>query len=233
MNPWSMFELARDLVAARMGCGHPLYLVHALTARCNARCGFCAWNPEFYDARDQLADGRDQAPLRRRARRRVRRASRSGAASHSSTRTSKRSCAHAHDARARHAPRDERVPARAQARRGRARTSIAYASRSITLRDCTTSCAGIRGLFDKIVSSTRALKARAPSKPIVFVCTLQKANVAPQTIRDLAELMKELGVLGIFNGLREEAATDGDAGTSTRTRRPRPSSRSRSPRCAS
>lgn len=32
---------------------------------------------------------------------------------------------------------------------------------------------GIDGLYARIVSATLALKARAPTKPIVFVCTLQ------------------------------------------------------------
>jgi MoaA/NifB/PqqE/SkfB family radical SAM enzyme len=33
----------------------PLQLIHAVTARCNARCGFCAWNPDFYEGRDELS----------------------------------------------------------------------------------------------------------------------------------------------------------------------------------
>ena len=45
----SAFEVTRLLAGARLGRRGPLYLVHALTARCNARCGFCAWNPDFYD----------------------------------------------------------------------------------------------------------------------------------------------------------------------------------------
>lgn len=65
------------------------------------------------------------------------------------------------------------------------------------------------------VGSTRASSRRrrrcapAPGKPIIFVCTLLKANVDPPTLRRLAELMGRLGVLGTFNALREEAATDG------------------------
>ena len=55
MNLPSVLEIAKDLALARAGRGHPLYLVHALTARCNARCGFCAWNPDFYDPMQQLS----------------------------------------------------------------------------------------------------------------------------------------------------------------------------------
>jgi MoaA/NifB/PqqE/SkfB family radical SAM enzyme len=72
---------------------------------------------------------------------------------------------------------------------------------------------GIRGLFDKIVAATHELRRRDPHKPIIFICTLQKANVDPATVREMARLLRELGVVGIFNGLREEAATaDADAG---------------------
>ena len=37
-------EVASLLLRTRMGSRPPVYLVHALTAKCNARCGFCAWN---------------------------------------------------------------------------------------------------------------------------------------------------------------------------------------------
>jgi MoaA/NifB/PqqE/SkfB family radical SAM enzyme len=43
---------------------------------------------------------------------------------------------------------------------------------------------------------------------VVFICTLQRANVAPETLRAMVELMRSLGVLGIFNGLRLDAASE-------------------------
>jgi MoaA/NifB/PqqE/SkfB family radical SAM enzyme len=67
---------------------------------------------------------------------------------------------------------------------------------------------GIKGLFGKIVEGTRELRRRDPKKQIVYVCTLLKKNVDAPTLRAMAELMGELGVLGVFNGFREEAATD-------------------------
>ena len=54
-NLLSALEITRQIVGVKLHWRHPLYLVHALTARCNARCGFCAWNPDFYDPRDQLS----------------------------------------------------------------------------------------------------------------------------------------------------------------------------------
>lgn len=205
-----MFELVRDLVAARMGRGHPLYLVHALTARCNARCGFCAWNPEFYDPKDQLptesierlyADARragfvgvsiwgGEPLLHKDFARVVRHAKEVGLATHLVTNGFL--LEHKLDAVARHID--------------RVCISLDHPSaRHDEIR-------GIPGLFDRVVSATKALSAHVPSKRVIFVCTLQKANVEPATLREMAELMKRLGVLGIFNGLREEAATTGDAG---------------------
>jgi len=206
----SRFEITRHLVGARLGRRPPLYLIHALTARCNARCGFCAWNPDFYDPRDQLSteaimqlyrDARQagfvglsiwggEPLLHRDFADLVRHASQLGLAT--SMVTNGYLLDRKLDAVVAHVDRvcisvDHPSPAHDQMR-------------------------GIRGLFDKIVAATGELRRRAPQKPIVFNCTLQKANVDRATLRAMAELMARLGVLGIFNGLREEAATsDPDA----------------------
>jgi MoaA/NifB/PqqE/SkfB family radical SAM enzyme len=206
----SAFEVTRQLAGARFRFKHPIYLVHALTARCNARCGFCAWNPEFYDPKEQLS-----TPAIKRLYSDARRQGFIGLSIwggepllHPDFEDVVR---HAHelglitnmvtngfllekklDAVARHID----------------RVSISLdhpSSKHDELR-------GIRGLFAKIVDGTRALRLRAPEKTIVYVCTLQKANVDVATLRELAEMMADLGVLGVFNGLREEAATAGDDG---------------------
>jgi MoaA/NifB/PqqE/SkfB family radical SAM enzyme len=201
------FELARLIVGARLRWRHPIYLVHALTARCNARCGFCAWNPDFYDPREQLstvaikqlytcARGAgfiglsiwggepllhpDFAEL-------VRHAHSLGLRTHLVTNgflLERRL--------------DAVVP-----HVDRVCISVDHPSRKHDeLR-------GIPGLFDRIVEATRSLRRRSPRKQIVFICTLQKGNTDLATIRGMADLLAELGVLGIFNGLREEAATSG------------------------
>ncbi len=49
-------RVGRWLVRTKRGRWQgPLQLIHAVTARCNARCGFCAWNPDFYDGRGELS----------------------------------------------------------------------------------------------------------------------------------------------------------------------------------
>ncbi|MBL8717268.1 MAG: radical SAM protein [Myxococcales bacterium] len=207
MNLTSALELTTDLVRARLGRGHPLYLVHALTARCNARCGFCAWNPDFYDPKQQLTTD-EITQLYTDARQAgfagvsiwggepllhpdfgalVAHARGLGLATHMVTNgfLLERKL----DAVVEHVD--------------RVCISLDHPSeKHDELR-------GIKGLYGKILSATKALRARAPDKQIVFVVTMQKANVDPATVTRLADVMRELGVLGIWNGLRQEAATSG------------------------
>jgi MoaA/NifB/PqqE/SkfB family radical SAM enzyme len=204
-------EVTKNLVAARAGRGHPLYLVHALTARCNARCGFCAWNPDFYNPKDQLSteaikelytDARKAGfiglsvwggePLLHKDFEEVMR--------------------HAHEVGL-----ITHIVTNGFLLEHKLDAVIPYVERVCISLDHPSEVhdelRGIKGLFERIVSATKTLKARAPDKQIVFICTLQKANVDPATLRELVRLMDSLGVLGTFNGLREEAATEGgDAG---------------------
>lgn len=207
----AVLDVTRSLAAARMGRGHPLYLVHALTARCNARCGFCAWNPDFYDPKGQLpteaikklyTDARREGfvglsiwggePLLHKDFDEVVAHARGlGLTTHIVTNGFLL----------------ERKLDAVVSSIDRVCISLDHPS---TAHD---EMRGIKGLFARILSATRALKARAPDKQVIFICTLQRANVDPATLRELAALMRDLGVLGIFNGLREEAATEGgDAG---------------------
>jgi MoaA/NifB/PqqE/SkfB family radical SAM enzyme len=191
--------------------GPPLYLVHALTARCNARCGFCAWYPEFYDPKQQLS-----TPAIKQLYSDARAAGFVGVSIWGGE-----PLVHADfEEVVRHAK--ELGLATNMVTNGfllekKLDAVIPYIDRlSISVdhpSERHDEMRGIKGLFERIVSATRAVRARAPKKPILFICTLQKANVDPATLRKLVELMDELGVLGVFNGLREEAATEGaDAG---------------------
>lgn len=205
-NRASVFEIARQVVGARLRRGHPLYLVHALTARCNARCGFCAWNPDFYDPRAQLStdaikrlytDARSEGfvglsiwggepLLHPDFGEIVRHAHEVGLITHMVTNGFLL---------------DRKMDA-----------VVPYVDRVCISLDHPSKMhddiRGIRGLFDKIVGTTKDLRRRAPNKQIVFVCTLLEKNVDAATLRAMAELMAELGVLGVFNGFREEAATN-------------------------
>lgn len=205
-------EVTRNLVSARLGRGHPLYLVHALTARCNARCGFCAWNPDFYDATQQLP-----TPAIKQLYTDAKRAGFLGLSVWGGEPLVHRDFEEV----LRHAKRElgftTNLVTNGFLIEKKLDAIVEYVDRLSISVDHPSSrhdeLRGIKGLFERIVSATNAVRARAPHKPILFICTLQKANVDPATLRQLVELMDELGVLGVFNGLREEAATPGaDAG---------------------
>ncbi|MFW5876250.1 MAG: radical SAM protein [Myxococcota bacterium] len=199
-------EAARALASARFRRRPPVYLVHALTARCNARCGFCAWNPDFYDPSDQLptdaieqlyTDAREAGfiglsvwggePLLHRDFGRVMRHAK-GLGLHTNMVTNGFLL-------------DRKMD-----------DVLAYVDRIAISVDHPSSrhdeMRGIPGLFDKIVGSTREIRRRAPQMPIAFVYTMQRENIDAGTLREMAELLRSLGVVGVFNGLREEAATD-------------------------
>lgn len=200
------FEMTRQLARARLGRRGPLYLVHAMTARCNARCGFCAWNPDFYDPREQLSteaiaelytDARaagfigvsiwgGEPLLHRDFGRLAGHAKRLGLSTNMITNGFL--LEHKMEEVLEHVD--------------RLCISVDHpSSKHDEMR-------GIDGLFDRIVRATREVRRRAPDKTLLFICTLQKANVDPATIAEMAELMRALGVVGIFNGMREEAASD-------------------------
>ncbi|MCC6213800.1 MAG: radical SAM protein [Polyangiaceae bacterium] len=206
---FTALEITRSLVEARLRRRRQLYLVHSLTARCNARCGFCAWNPDFYDANQQLStEGIERLYTEARAEgflgvsvwggepllhpdfhRVMRHAKALGLATNMVTNGYLL---------------EKKLDAVLETI-DRLCISLDHpSSKHDELR-------GLRGLFDRIVASTREVRRRAPKKPITFVYTLQRANVSPATLRETAALLRDLGVLGIFNGLREEAATEGDA----------------------
>ncbi|MCC6877150.1 MAG: radical SAM protein [Sandaracinaceae bacterium] len=215
MSPFAragIFEIATKVVGARFRFEHPIYLVHALTARCNARCGFCAWNPDFYDPKEQLPTEAIKQLYTD-----ARRAGFVGLSIWGGEpllhHDFEEIVRHAHDLGL-----ATNIVTNGFLLEKKLEPVARYIDRvSISLDHPSSKhdeLRGIRGLFDKIVSATHALRRRDPDKRIVFVCTLQKANVDVPTLRKLAQLMADLGVLGVFNGLREEAATEGDVGLS-------------------
>ncbi|MGZ3421004.1 MAG: radical SAM protein [Polyangiales bacterium] len=199
------FEVARRLITARVRWQHPLYLVHALTARCNARCGFCAWNPDFYDPRDQLPTDRIEQMYSD-----ARSAGFIGLSMWGGEpllhRDFARIAAHAHRLglttnMVTNGFLLERKMAAVVEHVDRVCISVDHPSAEHDR------IRGIPGLFDTIVRATKELQEQAPKKPIVFICTLQRANVDRETIGAMADLISRLGVVGVFNALREEAAS--------------------------
>jgi MoaA/NifB/PqqE/SkfB family radical SAM enzyme len=69
---------------------------------------------------------------------------------------------------------------------------------------------GIPGLYEKILAATREIRRRAPKKPVVYCYTFQRGNADPLSIRRAAAVMQREGVVGVFNAMRLQAATDQD-----------------------
>lgn len=199
-------EVAARCAAARVRWRHPLYLIHSLTNRCNATCGFCAWSS--YDTSDELSAReirhlyedarragffavsiwggeplvhRDIGPLLRHARA-------IGLHTHMVTNGAllKKKM-------------DNVVP-----HLDGLTISVDHPSeRHDELR-------GIPGLYGRILDSARIIRERWPKTRLVFVYTLLKGNADPQTLETMAEVSAELGVKTVFNGLRLEPAAEGE-----------------------
>lgn len=203
-------EVASLLLRTRFRWRHPVYLVHALTAKCNARCGFCAWND--FESPDQLSteevktlhrDAREAGflglsmwggePLLRKDTGEIFQHARD-LGFHTHIITNGFLLQHKLD---QVVPNIDRVC-----------ISLDHASeKHDEMRK-------VRGLFGRIVDATKELRRRAPNKEIIFIYTLQRDNVDEASVTAAAELMRSLDVVGIFNALRVESAAGGDDLTS-------------------
>ncbi len=197
-------RIAGSVLRARLHRGHPVYLIHSLTNRCNAKCQFCAWH--YQDATDELSTAEVKAlysearaegffalsfwggePLVRRDMPELcEHAWRLGFMTHMVTNGALL----------------ERKMHRVMPYLDRVCISVDHPSeRHDELR-------GIPGLYGKILSATRELRRVYPGRKVVFIYTFQKGNTGPAEIRQMARTMKELGVVGVFNAMRMEAAND-------------------------
>ena len=203
-NKVNALEVAKLLFRAKFNWQNPLYLIHAVTARCNARCGFCAWNPDFYDGSDEMItdevkqlyrDARSagfvavsmwggEPLLRKDLGELAAYAKRQGLATHMVT-----------NGTLLERKLDDVVP-----HFDRICISVDHPSDKHDL------IRGIKGLYGKILSATLKIRSKYPKKKIVYNYTIQKANSDPAVIEEMAKVMKTLGVVGIFNAMRLEPA---------------------------
>ena len=200
------YELAKILFQTRTAWKHPIYLIHAVTARCNARCGFCAWNPEFYEGSGEMTteeckklyrDARDagfvalsmwggEPLLRKDLGELARYARRMGLMTQMVTNGAlleKRM--------------DDVVP-----HLDRICISVDHPSNKHD------EMRGVKGLYGKILSATLRIRAKYPDTKLIYNYTVQRSNADLASIEEMAIVMKTLGVVGIFNPLRVDAATN-------------------------
>ena len=203
-NMVSIPQKARSVLRARLHRGHPVYLIHSLTNRCNAQCKFCAWH--YQDNTDELSTAEVKAlysearaagffalsfwggePLVRRDLPELcEHAWRLGFMTHMVTNGALL----------------ERKMHKVMPYLDRICISVDHPSE---LHD---EMRGVPGLYGKIMSATRELRRCYPGRKVVYVYTFQSGNTDPADIRRMAATMKELGVVGVFNAMRLEAAND-------------------------
>ena len=207
MGKVGVWEIAKTVVGTRLGKHRQFYLAHAITARCNARCGFCAWNPDFYEAGDELTTD-EVKDLYRRARAQgffalslwggeplVRKdfgelaayAKRLGFATSMVT-----------NGALMERKMDQVLPSV-----DRICFSLDHPS------DKHDKMRGIPGLFGKVLSAILQIRDRDPKRPIVLTYTIQKENADRASIERMARLVRSLGVVVIYNAMRLEPAVDG------------------------
>lgn len=205
-STFSGLEVASLLVRTRLGRRPPVYLVHALTAKCNARCGFCAWND--FESGNELTisevkalyrDARDAGfigvsmwggePLLRK--------------------DSGEIFAYAHGLGL-----QTHIITNGFLLKHKLDQVVANVDRvCISLDQASEKHDEMRkipGLFGRIVDATKELRRRSPDKEIIFNYTLQRDNVDVASVTAAAELMRSLDVVGIFNALRVESAAGGE-----------------------
>ena len=200
-------DIARMVVRAKLRWQQPHYLIHGLTNRCNARCGFCAWND--FESKDQLTteeikklyyDARESGflgvsiwggePLLHRDSAEIFAYAKTlGLSTHLITNGAL-------------LPRkiDEVVSSI-----DRLCISVDHPSRKHD------EMRGVKGLFEKIVEATREIRRQAPQQKIVYIYTLQKGNTGRAALEAMAELTRSLGVVGVYNALRLEVASTVEA----------------------
>lgn len=209
MKRWiGRLEVARALYRARTDWRAPIHLVHATTSRCNARCGFCAWNPDFYTGKEDLdTDG---------VRALYRAAREAGFVFLSMWGGEPLVRKDAGDL-ARHAKElgfttslvtngallerrmDDVLPGI-----DRLAISLDHAS------DRHDEIRGIPGLFERITRVIPRCRERHPHVRIALNCTLQKDTSDAESIEWMAKLACALEVPVVFNAMRTEAASTDD-----------------------
>lgn len=182
----------------------PLYLIHSLTARCNAKCGFCAWTD--YVERDALSPDQIRGLYRD-----ARRAGFIGLSVWGGEPLL-------------HPQAGELL---AYAQRLGLTTNMVTNGALLPKRldqvaphldhlcisvdhpsDTHDRIRGIPGLFGRIIDATREVRRRYPKVGVQFVCTLQRANCDVATVEAMARLTRELGVVGVYNAMRVDVAAD-------------------------
>ena len=198
-------EKGLALFRARANWKHPVYLIHAVTARCNASCEFCAW--KYSGDSDAELTTEEIKRLYRDARRSgffwlslwggeplvhrdigeiAQHAHRLGFATNMVT-----------NGFLLERKMDEVVPFV-----DRICISVDHPSEKHD------EIRGVKGLYERIINTTKKLRRKYPQKTVLYIYTMFKKNIDPASVKKMAELTRTMRVVGVFNPLRDEAASE-------------------------
>lgn len=205
MDKYNYLEKGVALLEARFNWKHPLYLIHAITSRCNAKCEFCAWKYHndftgemtteeikklYCDARRTgfiwLSMWGGEPLLHRNVGEIAQYAHKLGFVTNMVT-----------NGFLLEHKMEEVVPFV-----DRICISVDYPSEKHD------EIRGVKGLYEKIINATKKIKKKFPKKKILYNYTMYKENIRIDTLKEMSKLLKSIKVVGVFNPLRDEAASD-------------------------
>ena len=202
-NMRGAFEMAGALIEAKVNWRRHIFLMHAVTSRCNANCGFCAWKSHENSDDDMTTD--EIKKLYTGARRAGFLALTMWGGEPLVRDDIGELARHAHSLgfstnlvtngfllqrkMEQTAPFLDRIS-----------ISVDYPSEQHD------TARGVNGLYERIINATRKIRRKYPKKSIIYICTMFNNNTDADSIKKMAELMKTMGVAGVFNPLRDEAA---------------------------
>jgi len=202
----STYELAKVLFKARVAWKHPIYLIHAVTARCNARCGFCAWNPEFYEGSDEMTTEETKNLYRQ-----ARAAGFIGLSMWGGEPLLRKDIGEI-TRYAKNLGLLTQMVTNGALLDKKLDDVLPHLDRICISVDHPSSkhdqMRGVKGLYGKILSATLRIRARYPATKIIYNYTVQRSNADLRSIEEMATVMKTLGVAGVFNPLRVDPATN-------------------------
>lgn len=203
---WRWLSVGKQLWQIKFNWQHGIHLIHAITSRCNARCGFCAWNPDCYDGHDELTTEQIKQLYRD--------ASKTGFLSLSVWGGEP-------------LLRKDLTEVVTYAKELGFSTSLVTNGALLERKfeqvvpcfdricisvdhpsDHHDKMRGIPGLFASILRATQKIKERYPNQKLVYNYTIQKDNADPAVIEEMAQLIQSLGIRGIFNAMRLDAAVE-------------------------
>jgi len=201
-------KAARWLVKSKLCWRHPIYLIHSITSRCNAKCGFCAWHS---DEAAPMADELGTEEIKE-LYQQARDIGFLGVSLWGGEPLVRKDLPELLEF-AKSLGLTTNIVTNGALLGKKAAKVLPYLDHvSISLdypgveHD---ESRGVPRLYERIVEATRMMRWEYPATRVVLNCTVQKGNCDWRTIEAMGELARDLDVSIVFNPLRLEPAAEG------------------------